>query len=446
MVKLMSDVLKLSKRNLVIYALPGFILAFPTLPLYILLPSYYALDLGLGLSLVGIIFLGLRLIDVISDPLIGYIMVRFPKGLGQIKITLLIGCICATPAVWMLLTPADHISEGGGGSYLLFWGAVLFIGWSFIQIPYLAWVGLLTTQPQIRIRLSFARETAGLAGIISFALLGYILADLPEDEKLRWMAAITLGLGGVCFALPLIYLPNYQACSNAIKTQKLPLENKLFCRLLGAWTFNTVANGLPAVCFPIFITVILQGTDADQARFLLLYFGAAILGIPFWMFLVRFMDKQRVWGWSMLLACLAFSLTFYVDAERLWLFTFICIVTGFTLGADLSLPPAIQADCIDWDTYRFHQERGAFLYALWGMCGKAALGLAVLFAFPFLELLGLNNNQSNQPQTAIWGIYLIYAALPIVLKLIAVKCVWHYPLTRRIQAAITLRLHRRNQI
>lgn len=437
----------MSKRKLVIYALPGFVLAFPTLPLYILLPSYYALDIGLGLTLVGLIFLGLRAIDVISDPLIGYIMVRFPKGLGQIKVTLLIGCICAAPSVWMLLTPTDYISSGdAGGRYLFIWGALLFIGWSFIQIPYLAWVGLLSTNPKTRISLSFARETAGLAGVISFALLGYLLADLPEPEKLRWMAVLTLGLGVICFTLPLIYLPNYQARPHPFKAHQLPLENKLFWRLLGAWTLNAVANGLPAVCFPIFITLILHGNDADQAYFLLLYFSAALLGIPFWIYLTRFMDKQHVWGWSMLLACLAFSLTFMVDAHTLWLFTVICLVTGFTLGADLSLPPAIQADCVDWDRYRFSQERGAFLYALWGMCAKAALGLSVLFAFPALEFLGLDNTQTTQPETAIWGIYLIYAGLPIVLKLSAVKCVWHYPLTRRTQAAVTLRLHRRNQI
>ena len=53
------------------YGLPALPLAALGLPLYIYLPTFYADQLGLGLTLVGSILLISRVTDVISDPLIG---------------------------------------------------------------------------------------------------------------------------------------------------------------------------------------------------------------------------------------------------------------------------------------------------------------------------------------------------------------------------------------
>ena len=63
-------------------------------------------------------------------------------------------------------------------------------------------------------------------------------------------------------------------------------------------------------------------------------------------------------------------------------FALICVVTGLCLGADLALPPAIQADVADWDRLRFRRNRTAGLFALWGMATKLALALAAGLALP----------------------------------------------------------------
>ena len=46
------------------------------------------------------------------------------------------------------------------------------------------------------------------------------------------------------------------------------------------------------------------------------------------------------------------------------------------LGADLALPPAIQADVADWDRLRHRRDRTAGLFSLWNMATKLALAAA----------------------------------------------------------------------
>ena len=53
------------------YGLLGLPLAFAALPLYVVLPHYYASDLGLPLAALGGLLLLVRLIDAAAEPLLG---------------------------------------------------------------------------------------------------------------------------------------------------------------------------------------------------------------------------------------------------------------------------------------------------------------------------------------------------------------------------------------
>jgi Na+/melibiose symporter-like transporter len=120
----------------------------------------------------------------------------------------------------------------------------------------------------------------------------------------------------------------------------------------------------------------------------------------------------------------------------------ICVVTGVALGADLALPPAMQADVLDLDALRTGEQRAGLFFATWGMATKFALAAAVGIAFPLLDATGFDPKADNDG-TAIWAIILIYSVIPVVLKLGAVMIVWRHPLTERRHAAIRRRLDRR---
>ena len=124
-------------------------------------------------------------------------------------------------------------------------------------------------------------------------------------------------------------------------------------------------------------------------------------------------------------------------------FLVICLVTGAALGADLVLPPAMQADVVDLDRLRTGAARAGFYFAIWGMGTKLALGAAAGGAFLVLDRAGFDPKGANGP-AALFALAATYALAPVVLKAAAVALVWNYPLTPARHAIIRRRLDRRS--
>ena len=61
------------------------------------------------------------------------------------------------------------------------------------------------------------------------------------------------------------------------------------------------------------------------------------------------------------------------------------MITGMALGADLALPPAIQGDVVDVDTWRHGQARHG-TFSLFGAWPLPALAVAVGGALPSRRL------------------------------------------------------------
>ena len=433
----MSGYSKLRKLHKGLYALPAFVLALPTIPAFVLLPSFYAETMGLGLATVGAIFLGLRLLDVISDPLLGYVSDHIPSRFGKRRLPMAIGAVIGAPALIMVFSPAPGVSAG----YLIGWGAMLYIAWTAVQIPYVAWAVELEHNYAARAQLNGYREGAGLLGIMATGAAGVVLVTLTEQDRFQVLAWATVILGCGVFYVTLRFVPEGRFVpSDKSRALSFPWRNRLFLRVLTAWFLNGLANGLPAVCLPLFMTHILGASNTDQAALLFIYFLFAVVGIQGWVWLSRLYTKHSIWCLSMTMACAVFLTVPLLNTGDIVSFGVICALTGLTLGSDLALPPAIQADCADWDRFRFRKERTGTLFAYWSMSTKLALGLAVGFAFPALSWLGLDDQTQTASNQSKMALVVIYAVIPIVLKLMAIMLMRNFPIGPKQHLAIDRRL------
>ena len=230
-------------------------------------------------------------------------------------------------------------------------------------------------------------------------------------------------------------------------TQRLDLKsglaamaaNKPFVRLLIAFLVNGLANGLPATLFLLFVSERLK-LESDGGLFLIVYFLSGLLGIPIWLMLASRTSKHRAWCIAMIIACAAFAFAPALPTGAFNAFALICIVTGLAVGADLALPGSIQADVIDIDTAASGEQRSGSYIAFWGLATKLALALAVGIAFPLLSLAGFDPGSGVRSPLGLTVLALLYAALPVGLKLIAIALMWNFPLDRSYHDDIRLRL------
>ena len=140
----------------------------------------------------------------------------------------------------------------------------------------------------------------------------------------------------------------------------------------------------------------------------------------------------------MVIASVSFVTVIFLPEGSFIFFGVVCVITGMCLAADLSLPPAMQADVVDYDALKFKKRRTGLLFSLWGMSTKLALAISIGFAFPALDLLGFDPKESD-PEGKIF-LVVIYALVPVVLKAITIGVIWNFPLDKRKHDVIIRRL------
>jgi Na+/melibiose symporter-like transporter len=429
---------------LLLYALPAFALAIPTIPVYIYLPSFYAETMGLGLAVTGAALLVARLSDVVTDPLVGLASDRFSLRGSRRKPWIAAGAVLAGISLVTLLDPPQNVSP----LFLGAWAVALYLGWTLIAVPYTAWGAELSRDYDQRSRITGAREAAQILGILVASAIppAVAFAGGSERDGLAAVAWVAIACGAPAIALLLWRVrdqgPARPAAGAGVPARVLireMLRNAPFSRLLSAWFINGLANGLPAVLFPLYLQYALQAGPVAQGALIAAYFVAGVIAMPMWVRLSRRLGKHRTWCLAMIMACLAFIWVPLLPAGAIGAFLVICIITGMAFGADLALPPSMQADIVDLDTLRTGQHRAGVFFAVWSMASKLALAAAVGIAFPALDAFGFRIGMENEP-AALLALAVIYSVAPTVLKVFAIVLVWRHPITLRRHQAIRRRL------
>ena len=439
---------RLGRPVLLAYALPAFVVALPTIPVYIHLPTLYGVELGLGLAATGFLLLIARAFDTVTDPLVGALSDRLQLRGAHRKPWIAVGAAIAGLGLLRLLDPPGEV----GGSYLLVWSVVLYAGWTMVAVPYTAWGAELSRDYDERTRITAWREGVGLLGILAAGALGAAVTSLGGSERgsIGAVAWLAIALGVVFVPLLLWRVPERRdpdpvpapGPRRPLREGMLSLAaNRPFLRLLSAWFLNGLANGIPAALFFLYLEHGLGAGEQQRPLFVLAYFLAAVASIPLWRIASRRYGKHRVWCWAMVAACLAFVTVPLIPTGGFAAFAAVCLVTGMALGADLVLPPAIQADVVDYQELRARRPRAGLQFALWGMSSKLALALAVGVALPGVAAAGFDPAAPSEAGRQALG--LIYALLPVVIKTTAIAVVWRFPLTAGRHAVIRRRLTER---
>lgn len=432
---------RLPRPILAAYGLAAFPLAILGLPLNVYLPAFWGETMGLGFSTVGAVLLATRLLDGVTDPLAGVLSDRTRSRFGRRRPWIAAGGLIAAPAVWLLFVPP----EGAGPLHLFVCASLVYLGWTLINVPHSAWGAELSPDYDERARITAWREAATLGGIVASALVP-ALAPGGIASDLRTLATVTLALAAPALLLLLTLVP--EPPPPARRAPRRPLRetiailarNRPFLRLLAAWIVNGIANGLPAALFLLVVTHLLRA-EAQAGVLLLAYFLAGIAAVPFWTWLATRTSKHRAWCLAMLWASAVFAFVPLLGPGDWPAFLVICVLTGAALGADLALPPAIQADVIDLDHLEGGVPRAGLFFAAWSMAQKGGNALAVGLGLPLLEALGFRVTEGGAQ--GLGALVFLYATTPIALKLGVAMLMWRFPIDRAAQGSIRARLEGR---
>jgi len=395
------------------YGLLGLPLAFVALPLYVLLPNYYARNFGVPLAGLGLLLLGARLFDAVVDPLLG----RWADALFARSHKHVLACGAAAALLLGLSFGALFFPPDTTLPFLWGWALacllLCYLAFSTLSILHQSWGALLGGDALGRSRVVAFREGLGLLGVV-LASLSPVLFGIPATVALLGFALL---LG--CWAWsqsprPALAAPARRAQSSGLGADLLaPWASPAFRALLAVFMVNGIATALPATLILFFVQDRLQAPPAMEAWFLGSYFLAAALALAPWLRIVRRWGLERAWLTGMLLAVAVFAFAAQLGPGDVNAFLAVCVLSGMAMAADLALPGALLAGVIS----RQSNDASGRFFGWWNLATKLNLALAAGLALPFLASFGYapGSHSSEGLQALTWA----YCLLPCALKLLA---------------------------
>ena len=413
--------------NLFKYGLFSFPAAISLLIMQIYIPSFIA-EMGVfSLTTIGIIFFAARLIDMVSDLLVGYASDKTPPEYGRRRIWILIG----TPIFLLIFYQLLAIPTTAWS--LFFITALWYIAGTCMIVPYYTWGTEIETGYNAHTKYTGTRVIFGLIGTLCALILPTLLMpDAPLDEILNFNLIFITFFFFMAIVL-LIFLPD----AGRVDAESTNLRDIIlifkkgspFNQLIISQLFNGIANALPATLFVFFTTYVLKRPDL-AGPLLVFYFLAATISVPIWVKLTNIWPKERCWKIAMVTAAVTFLAVLLVDEKTISLFVVITIITGMMAGADLSIPASMLADIIDDDANKTGYRRPGIYFAVWGTTSKLTFAFAIVIAFSLLGMEIFEPSEENILVDTNWLI-ILYALLPPIFKIVSVVLLNRYNLKPR---------------
>jgi len=407
----------------VFYGLMGFSLALLGIPLYVYLPAYFFENWGVSLAAVGLALMLTRLLDMLTDPIIGRLSDKFAtQGFSKIW-QMAIGIAVLLIGLDSLFFPEEVLLSQSPMSYIVLWSFITFLGWTLVAVPYQALIVEITPNFHAKTRLTLFKEGFSILGVVVALGLPFVLSVAPTDPFVfDWIWFLVLFGVIVAIVGQLIQVKPYvdqsqKAFSSSLKSsvlKRLWQDQRWSFSVMPAYFLNSLGNAFPATLFLLFVPHALQ-MEEHAGLFLMVYFLSGMLMLPVWFWISKKIGKYTAWQVSMAFAIIGFVGIFWVSVGDFYGYFIVCVLTGMSLGADIALPSSIQADIIQ----KVSEEKEAIsgvLFGLWSMLTKMALALSVGIALPLLEWLGLQQ-ETPVAVSALWG---FYAVIPILLKMVSI--------------------------
>ena len=423
-------------------------LNFPTsaagMPIFIFVLPFYADDLGLGLSLVGIIFFLGRFTDILTDPVMGLLIDKFPSRWGKHK-----HWIFLSAPIFMLATYLIFLPSTTSPSWIYFFGGLflLYSAFTLSSITQLSWATFLVPDYDERTKLLTLRELMALLGMFSVIAIPAVV-EITDSSLQAKVNAIGIF---VLFCIPIITLnaiwqtPDYvnsisgERSDNSFKNFKKLFSNIMLIRIVIAAVLIAFCMSLNGALYLIWMEVVMELPEYSS-RLMLIYYVVSVFGLAIWRYLSLKTSKHFAAGISCIYAIIVLisgfiGYWFIKDIEtgyKLIAVGSFIVLYGISFSGPLPLINAMTADVSDKLTVEVGENISGTVFSFLTTLTKIGFALAAVLPYLVLELywgfdisIGTSNTESSK-----MAIYYIYTFVPIISYSIASYLLFTHSLGR----------------
>jgi len=415
---------------------------FQTFNIFLL---YYYTDIfGLPAAAVGTMFLVTKIVDAVTDPVMGLIADRTETRWGKFRPYLLWAAIpYGVLGYAMFANPA--LSTNGKLVYAYVTYTLMMLAYTAINVPYSALMGVISASSIERTKVSSYRF---ICAFTAAWIIGTFVTPLKNtlgggDEALGFQLTM------IIFAVFSVAL--FWFCFATTRERVHPVQEKTDMRL----DFKALASNGPWIAlficaiFTLMNVAVRNGTllyyfkyyvGDDGTRIFLIFDKTAVfmslgllsmvVGIALTKTLCDYFEKRSLLITLMVLNAISMA-TFYVTPpDEYWLMLAINCVGTIVIGPTPALVWAMYADCADYGEWKSGRRITALTFSSLQFAQKLGLAVGAGLAGVVLGLFGFVANEVQSAE-ALTGIRLIFSVLPAVLALAGAAAILFYRIDSR---------------
>ena len=409
---------------------------FSTIPGLLLL--FYLTDtLAVPAALAGIAVLVPRLVDIVSDPIVGAWSDRTRTRWGRRRPFLLAGAL-TLPVCFIALFSAPTGDPRLAFAWVLVAFCLATTAFTLFQVPYAAMPAEITGDYHERTTLVGYRMAFLTVGILAGGALAPALIEGGGGGAAGY-ARMAVVLALVTMAAMLVaFLGTRRAPQTLAVDHALGLRTQLaavlaspgFRTLLAAYALQCVALGSVLAAVPYFVRYTLgAGNDAVTVLFVCLV-GPAIVTMPLWLAVSRRHGKRVAYIAAALIFAVMSASLLTVGPGPLWRVGAQVGLLGVGFAGLQVFPFAMLPELIDADARATGLRREGIFTALWFVGEKAGFALGAWLVSGVLAATGFLERRAGevvaQPEAALLGVQIATAALPAVLAALSLPLLIHH--------------------
>jgi GPH family glycoside/pentoside/hexuronide:cation symporter len=449
---------RLSLGTKLLYGAPSVAGAAMAIPVAIHVNPFYSDTVLVPLAWVALAAALARVLDAIVDPFVGWLSDHTRTRWGRRRPWIAIAAPIAALVFVALFTPPTWLSPQGAA---VWFGATLmsfFMLNMLYGLPHAALGPELTLDYHERSTLFSWREGFALVGTLVAAVVPGILIKVLGDER-RAFGDMAIAYGLLMVTLYWLLVARVRERPGFVERKSNPLvpgvrrslRNRPFVVLFACYVVASIPGAIPGLLMPYFSRYVLNppplpAGDAQSwlSIFLAAYFLSGLLCLPLWLALAKRIGKLKTWLATFVVGVTGGLALFLLGPGDNLACMFVIVWAGSSFGAGLFLPPAIQADVIDYDELHSGKRREAQYLALWGLVPKFIVIPSASLPLALLAWLGYQPNVV-QPPDVVLAIRVIFALTPAAFSIGAFFIARRFPIDETVHRAILsgIEAHRR---
>ena len=391
-------------------------------------------------AVAGTLIFSFKILDVITDPLMGRISDRTVSGMGRRRPYLLLGCFVSTISMLVLFNVPDWSNGNAVLAYVSFGLLIYTLGYTIFNVPYITMPAEMTDGYHERSSIHGYRVVFISLGSTVGGALGPILLQMYGQTRETYSLIASLKAVMIFVSMLACFYLTKKARS-IVRTEVTPKflqqvahmrKNQHFLKILAAKLIQLIGIFATQAALFFFFLNALQVPETYIVVYGISMTVSSIIFAPLLVRLSKRIGKPNAYivcGVIYSLNCLSWY--FSGPGESVWLIGLRGFITGIPFAGNIMLAMSMLTDTIEYDARKNGVRQEGIFTAMYSFVEKFAGAFGPLIVGLLLSFAGFDKSlapNAGQSPEVVSALLLGMAAIPALTSFISVLIIRTYTL------------------